>query len=210
MKESGLKNVRNKYNRIKNEQETLKSYKNELEELAKDVKVKRFVEHTINSNFIMVFMGSYIKKSSENQNDSYITYERDPDVSYRLYMDLETTECYKIDKNKCLEFETEHLTLYLPISEYTEEEYYKKYSELQKWFRAQLIYRSQSDIIKELQEKYEIKHKKIYPYFYKIDTITDLPINEYVNRYPADGFIENYCLSSEELMRVKLYRKQLN
>ena len=47
-------------------------------------------------------------------------------------------------------------------------------------------------------------------YFYKIDTITDLPINEYVNRYPADGFIENYCLSSEELMRVKLYRKQLN
>ena len=68
MKESGLKNVRNKYNRIKNEQETLKSYKNELEELAKDVKVKRFVEHTINSNFIMVFMGSYIKKSSENQS----------------------------------------------------------------------------------------------------------------------------------------------
>ena len=167
-----------------------------------------FEEHTINSNYIMVFMGSYIKKSSEEQEDDYMTYERDPDTSYKSYMDLETTEWYNIDKDKCLEFEKEYLTVYLPISEYTEEEYYKKYIKLKKWFRTQLIHRSQSDVIKELQEKYEIKYKNLYPYFHRIDTITDLPIEEYVKRHPADGFVENYCLSNEEHMRVKLYRKQ--
>lgn len=169
-----------------------------------------FGEQSINSNYIMVFMGSYIKNSSEEQNNDYMTYERDPDTSYKSYMDLETTEWYNIDKDKCLEFETEYLTVYLPISEYTAEEYYKKYFELQKWFRTQLIHRCQPDVIKELQEKYEREYKNIYPYFHRIDTITDLPIDEYIKKHPEDGFIENFCLSKEEYMRVKLYRKQLN
>ena len=239
MKESALKEVRDEYKRIKNEKETLISYKNELSELANDEKVKRFFElselvnkdyigpseetmimmayqgvpeafgeQNINSNNIMIFMGSYIKNDSGKQNDNYMTYERNPDTTYRLYMDLETTNWYTIDKDKCLEFETEYLTLYLPISEYTEEEYYKKYIELQKWFKTQLIHRSQSDVIKELREKYERKYKNMYPYFQRIDTINNLPIEEYVKTHLANGFIENYCLSQEESMRVKLYRKQ--
>lgn len=239
MKESTLKEVRNEYNKIKKEKETLISYKNELVELTNDEKVRRFLElsklvdsdyvgpseetmifrayqgvpkafgeNTINSNHIMVFMGSYI--NNEEQNDDYMTYERDPDTSYKSYMDLETTESYNINKDRCLEFETEYLTIYLPISEYTAEEYYKEYIELQKWFKMQLIHHSQSDVIKELQEKYERKYKNIYPYFHRIDTITDLPIEEYIKRHPADGFVENICLSNEEYMRVKLYRKQLN
>ena len=167
-----------------------------------------FGEQNINSNHIMIFMGSYIKNDSGEQNDDYMTYERDPDTSYRLYMDLETTECYNIDKDECLEFETEYLTLYLPISEYTAKEYYKKYIELQKWFRTQLIHRSQYDVIRGLQKKYERKSKKIYAYFQRIDKIANMSIEEYVKMYPAYGF--NYCLSKEEAMRVELYRKQKN
>lgn len=239
MKESTLKEVREEYNRIKKERETLISYRNELIELANDENVKRFLElsklvdkdyvgpseetmimmayqgipeafgeQNINSNHIMIFMGSYIKNDSGKQNVDYMTYERDPDTSYRLYMDLETTECYNIDKDECLEFETEYLTLYLPVSEYTAKEYYKKYIELQKWFKTQLIHHSQPNVIKELQEKYERKNKNIYPYFQRIDTIAHLPIEDYVKTHPEDGFIENYCLSHEEFMRVKLYRKQ--
>ncbi len=239
MKESALKEVRDEYNRITKEREKLISYKNELLELTKDEKVKRFLklsklvdkdyvgpseetmimmayqgvpeafgEQNINSNHIMIFMGSYIKNDSGEQNDDYMTYERDPDTSYRSYMDLETTERYTIDKDECLEFETEYLTLYLPISEYTEEEYYKKYIELQKWFKTQLIYHSQPDVIKELKEKYERKYKEIYPNFHRIDTIAHLPIEDYIKTHPIDGFVENCCLDHEEFMRVKLYRKQ--
>lgn len=237
MKETTLREIRVKYNRIKKEKETLISYRNELLELANDEKVKRFFElsrlvdrdyvgpseeamimkayqgvpeafeeKTINSNHIMIFMGSYIKNGSGEQKNDYITYERNPDTSYRLYIDLETTECYNIDKDKCLEFETEYLTLYLPISEYTAEEYYKKYIELQKWFRTQLIHRSQYDVIKGLQKKYERKSKKIYSYFHRIDKIANMSIEDYVKMYPAYGL--NYCLSKEEAMRVELYRKQ--
>lgn len=241
MKESTLQKVRDEYNRIKKEQETLMSYKNELIELSKNKKVKRFLELSklvdkdytepseesmvlkayqgvpdafeeryISSNHIMVFMGSYIKKNTEEQNDDYMTYERDPDTSYKSYIDLETMEMYNIDKDKCLEFEIEHLTVYLPISEYTIEEYYKQYEELRKWFKTQLIHRSQSDVIKELHETYEKRCKKIYPYFHRIDTIMDLPIDEYIKKHPEDGFVECFYLSEEEQMRVKLYRKQLN
>lgn len=168
-----------------------------------------FGNQTINSNHIMVYMGNYIKKGLRKQNEDYMTYERNPDTSYKSYMDLETTEWYNIDKDKFLEFETEYLTLYLPISEYTEEEYYKKYTELQKWFKIQLIHRSQLDVIKELQEKYEREYKNKYPLFQRIDTIADLPIEEYVKKHHEEGFIENFCLSKDEHMRVKLYRKQL-
>ena len=115
-----------------------------------------FGEQNINSNYIMVFMESYIKSDSKD----FITYEEDKYANYKSYMDLETKECYKIGKDKCSEFENEYLTLYLPISEYTAKEYYKKYIELQKWFRTQLIHRSQKDVIRELQGKYERKYKK--------------------------------------------------
>ena len=247
MKASTLQEVRKEYQRIEEEHKTLLSYKKELIELSEDEKVKRFLElsdlvdrdytgpsketmimsayqgvpeafgeQNTDSNFIMVYMGSYIN-NVEDQKD-YMTYERDPDTNYKSYMDLETTEWYNIDKDECLEFEKEHLTLYLPITDYTAEEYSKKYFELQKWFKVQLIHRSQSDVIEELIEKYERKYKDIYPSFHKIDTIAsftsllgnpiNLPIEEYVKKHPKDGFIENYCLSNEELMRVRLYRRQ--
>lgn len=35
----------------------------------------------------------------------------------------------------------------------------------------------------------------IYTYFQRIDIIANLPIEDYVKTHPANGFIENYCLS---------------
>lgn len=166
------------------------------------------MKENVNSSHIMVYIGSYITNSSNKENNEYITYEKDPNTSYKSYMDLETSERYNIAKDDCLEFEEKYLTLYLSISEYAEDEYLKKYLELQEWFKIQLICRPKSDVIQEIREKYERKHKAIYPYFYRIDTIADLPIAEYVETYPADGFIEKYCLSKDEYRRVKLYRKQ--
>ena len=45
-------------------------------------------------------------------------------------MDLATETYYKIDKDKCLDFETENIVLYLPISEYSNTEYLKRFYEL--------------------------------------------------------------------------------
>ena len=165
-----------------------------------------FGEQNINSNHIMIFMGSYIKNDSGEQNDDYMTYETNPDTSYRSYMDLETEQWYDIDKEKLLEFENQYLTLYLPVSKYTKEEYSKKYIELQKWFKIQIIHRSQSDVIKELQKKYEQQYKNLHLTTHiKIDKIR---IEEHIKQHPEDGYIEKFCLSQEEEKIVKLYRRQ--
>lgn len=160
---------------------------------------------------IMVFMGSYIKNSSlEEENNDYITYEKDPDTSYKAYMDLETTEVSYIEKDYCLDFETEYLVLYPPVSEYSEAEYFKKYRELQNWFKTQLIHRSQADVIEELKKKYSKEYNGLAPSFHKMDTILGMPIDEFIKRNGEDGYVENFCLSKEYYLRVKLYRKQLN
>ena len=154
MNGSVLTKLREEYDKIKKGKETLLSYKKELEELSQDEKVKQFLE--LSEKVDMVYMGSYIKDSTKGDNDREITYERNPDTSYKVYMDLETTEEYQIDKDKCLDFENE---------------YYKKYCELQKWFRMKLIHRLESDVISELQEKYERKYNRFYPSFHRSDTV---------------------------------------
>lgn len=234
MRNDELKKVREEYTRLKNK--TLLSYKSELLKLSKDQKVKRYIElsqlidqykepsevqvifetyqnfpelfqeQALHSSHIMIYMGSYIKKD----HTTYLTYERDPDTSYKSYKDLETTKVYHISKDECINFETEYLALYLPISEYSEEEYLERYLELQRWFKMQIIHASLSDVIDEMRKKYSRKYIELYPSFEKIETIGQLPIAEYVKNYPTEGFIETYCLSKEESMRVKLYRKQLN
>lgn len=237
MNEKAIQQARQRYNDIKTENDTLLSYKDELLKLSETKDVKRFLElsrlvamdysglseeiiarnayenipsvKNIDSNQIMVYMGSYITNNLGENKAAAITYERDPNTSYKSYMDLETTETYNIDKEKCSDFELESLALYLPISEYSKEEYYKKYCELQDWFKAQLLHRSQPNVIEELQKKYS-KEKVLCSSFHKIDTITGLPIDEYIKAHPEDGFVENFSLSREEYMRVKLYRKQLN
>lgn len=169
-----------------------------------------FGKQNTDSNHVMVFMGSYLKNSSNpGRCSDEITYEQDPNTSYKIYMDLETEDCYTIKKDECLAFERKYLTLYLPICEYDTIEYRKKYRALQKWFMTQLIHRPQAEVVKEINEKIERKYKALYPYFYQIDTIANLPIERYIEEYPADGFIETFCLAPEEYKRVKLYRKQL-
>lgn len=125
-------------------------------------------------------------------------------------MDLATETYYKIDKDKCLDFETENIVLYLPISEYSNTEYLKRFYELKTKYENQLLI-SQSVIIKEeLQKEYVKKYKEIYPYFQEIETVLKIPIDEYLDSHDEDGFIENYCLPDEVKLRVKLYRKQKN
>lgn len=125
-------------------------------------------------------------------------------------MDLATETYYKIDKDKCLDFETENIVLYLPISEYSNTEYLKRFYELKTKYENQLLISQSVRIKEELQKEYEKKYKEIYPYFQEIETVLKIPIDEYLNSHDEDGFIENYCLLDEVKLRVKLYRKQKN
>ena len=86
-------------------------------------------------------------------------------------MDLATETYYKIDKDKCLDFETEKIVLYLPISEYSNTEYLKRFYELKTKYENQLLISQSVRIKEELQKEYEKKYKEIYPYFQEIETL---------------------------------------
>ena len=244
MRESELKKVRREYYKLKKASEELLQYRNELLELEKNEKVKRYLElleivnkgykglteenlvskafdlcsHSIgefriDSNQIMVYIGTYIKdRTNDGDIDDYITYDNNPNASYKAYLDLETQEAYNITLDKCEEFENEYLAIYLSVDEYNEQEYMKNYFNLQKWFREQIIHRSQQDVIAELQEQPEIKYKKLHDacinYSNQQDENEKLNVAEFVEKYAENGFIESFCISKEEQKRVKLYRKQ--
>ena len=243
MKDSDLETVRKKYFRIKKKQEKTKKIKQELLELKKDENVKRYIQlsetlktrHTNlsekeiiiqsyqdihienqDSNHILVFMGSH---EGNDPVTSSITYDGDPNTTYKAYLDLETEEAYNIPIANCEEFEKEHLVLYFPVCDYCYLEYEAGYSKLLRWFRAELMVRSQQDIILELQQSSRVQYDKLYSECHKLspkqlDTngnvkIIDMPIDEFVKRHPENGFVEKFCLSDEEKRRVKLYRTKM-
>jgi len=100
-----------------------------------------------------------------------------------------------------------HIVVYLPVLEYSSEEYYKKYCELFQYFREQIIFKPLENIVEEIKQRYEKKHKEIYPYFATL-MVFGLPIDDYVQQYSCSPFKETYLLSSEEAMAVAVCRKR--
>lgn len=220
-----IEQVRSEYNKIR--QETLFLYGKEIGELMADEKVRRYIElskliesisetsqeNLVSEEFptdleasrpIMIFMGSYIVGED---GLSYLTYERDPETTFKLYRDLETAKWYQIPKAKCSEFDTQCLALYLPICEYSVREYCQKCLDFQQFFKEELYSHPIEEILNNLEKAFSHKYSD-NPDFQRIDEIAEIPIAEYVERHPSNGVIECFCISAEERMRVRLYRKQ--
>lgn len=160
------------------------------------------------SNNIIVFMGSYIKLGDDC--DDCLTYQSDPETSYRVYKDLETEQYTQVLKKDCVEFEENNRVVYLPIKLYTEEAYNEAFTSLQNEFKRYAIFEDQKFLAEKFKDKYEIKYPNIYPNFYKIDTVNGMKIEDYLKAYKESGFVEDYCIDPEENKVVKLYRKRFN
>lgn len=189
MKQKELEEAREEYKRLIEERKVLIGYKNELLELLKDEKVKKYLQlsklvdleykgpsdfeiikrafhngamldATLNSNYIMVYQGTYIQ--DKVTHDQQLTYDFDPEGHYKVYRDLETTETYNVSINDSDEYERKNLTIYVPVQDYNSHEYFKKYLEIKCWFLEQLITKSQSDVIAELSKKYVTKHETMH------------------------------------------------
>lgn len=108
---------------------------------------------------IMVYSGTYTKDKKFNKNSDYLTYDGNPIGQYKLYLDLETGEAYNIGLDRCIEFETENIVIYMPVAAYSSHEYIKNYMNLQNWFYNEIINRSREEIIEEIKQKYQNKEK---------------------------------------------------
>ena len=244
MKESTLAKVREEYKKVVNETNQLLSYKQELKSLEQDENVKRYLEllelvdrdyeapsiekmiaaaylnaniENSDSNHIMVYVGSYLRDSDMYHDNDTITQD-DSKASYKAYLDLETQEAYHIAMDKIEEFEKEYLTIYLPVEGHSQNDYTRKYFELQTWFRKQLMTHSQQEVIEKLQENMDIKYQKLSSACQNNPTLqlqvgkparpVSFDVDQFVTTHPENGFLEEFCLSPENRAKVKQYRNK--
>lgn len=244
MKESTLAKVREEYKNMVKETNQLLSYKKELMSLEQDENVKRYLEllelvdrdyetpssekviaaaylnaniENSDSNHIMVYVGTY-HRDTDMYRDNDTIIQDDSKASYQAYLDLETQEAYNIAIEKVREFEQEHLTIYFPVEGFSQNDYIKKYFELQTWFRKQLMTRSQKEVIEELQENMDIKYQELSSICQNNPTLqlqigkparpTSFDVEHFAITHPEDGFLEEFCLSPENRAKVKKYRNK--
>ena len=244
MKESTLAKVREEYKNMVKETNQLLSYKRELMSLEQDENVKRYLEllelvdrdyeapsiekmiasaylnaniENSDSNHIMVYVGTY-HRDTDMYRDNDTIIQDDSKASYKAYLDLETQAAYNIAIEKVREFEQEHLTIYLPVEGFSQNDYMKKYFELQTWFRKQLMTRSQKEVIGKLQESMNIKYQKLSSICQGNPTLqlqvgkparpASFDVEHFAATHPEDGFLEEFCLSPENRAKVKQYRKE--
>lgn len=169
------------------------------------------------SNHIMVYVGSYLRDSDMyHDNDTII--QDDSKASYKAYLDLETQEAYHIAIEEVAEFEKEHLTIYLPVEGVSQNDYMRKYFELQTWFRKQLMTHSQKEVIGKLQENMNIKYQKLSSVCQNNQALqlqvgkparpVSFDVDQFVTTHPENGFLEEFCLSPENRAKVKQYRNK--
>ena len=246
MKESDLVKVREEYKNMVKETNQLLSYKKELMSLEQDENVKRYLEllelvdrdyeapsiekmiaaaylnaniENSDSNHIMVYVGTY-HRDTDMYRDNDTIIQDDSKASYKAYLDLETQEAYNIAIEEVAEFEQEHLTIYLPVEGFSQNDYMKKYFELQAWFRKQLMTRSQKEVIGKLQESMNIKYQKLSSACQNNQALqlevgkpakpVSFDVEHFVTTHPEDGFLEEFCLSHENKAKVKQYRNKLS
>lgn len=244
MKESTLAKVREEYKKVVNETNQLLSYKQELKSLEQDENVKRYLEllelvdrdyeapssekmiaaaylnakiQDSDSNHIMVYVGTYHRDTDMYQDNDTITQD-DSKASYKAYLDLETQAAYNIAIEEVREFEKEHLTIYLPVEGHSQNDYMRKYFELQTWFRKQLMTHSQKEVIGKLQENMDIKYQKLSLICQGNPTLqlqvgktarpVSFDVDQFVTTHPENGFLEEFCLSPENRAKVKQYRNK--
>ncbi len=244
MKESTLAKVREEYKNMVKETNQLLSYKKELMSLEQDENVKRYLEllelvdrdyetpssekviaaaylnaniENSDSNHIMVYVGTY-HRDTDMYRDNDTIIQDDSKASYKAYLDLETQEAYNIAIEKVREFEQEHLTIYLPVEGFSQNDYIKKYFELQTWFHKQLMTRSQKEVIEELQENMDIKYQELSSICQNNPALqlqigkparpTSFDVEHFATPHPEDGFLEEFCLSPENRAKVKKYRNK--
>ena len=244
MKESTLVKVREEYKNMVKETNQLLSYKKELMSLEQDENVKRYLEllelvdrdyeapssekmiaaaylnakiQDSDSNHIMVYIGTYHRDTDMYQDNDTITQD-DSKASYKAYLDLETQAAYNIAIEEVAEFEKEHLTIYLPVEGVSQNDYMRKYFELQTWFRKQLMTHSQKEVIGKLQENMDIKYQKLslacqsnpalQSQVGKLAKSVSFDVEHFVTTHPEAGFLEEFCLSPENRAKVKEYRKE--
>ena len=108
---------------------------------------------TETSNKIMVYMGTFMEKNHLSGKEEYITFDDNLSAKYKLYIDLETADVYKVAPKNDKQFKEEYYIISLPVKLSNKQEYSNNYDKLKIKFFNNLLYNSQEDVVKTLKKQ---------------------------------------------------------
>ena len=105
------------------------------------------------SKKILVHIGSYVHKKERNREIEYLTYDDNPEVTYKLYKNVETGFVYKIDAKNVQKFEQKYKILFPTVNIYNVQEYNTQYEKIKLEYYKRLIYDSQKSTYKIMKKE---------------------------------------------------------
>lgn len=88
---------------------------------------------------IVVFMGAYKVNKINNIEVTSITYEDDLNASHYQFIDIETSQTYKVTKDELEEFEQTHTVIRRPVEAHNFQLYLKNYNDVKDEFYTGIL-----------------------------------------------------------------------
>lgn len=131
--------------------------KDEYNKILNDA-IKKSKSSTKADKSVLVYMGSYVenKNSITGKINEYLTYDGNPEVTYKLYMLIENGLMFKININDSKKFEKKHKIIYPKVDIYNTQEYYGKFSKIKMQYYKNLLYNKQKEsykLVKSINEQ---------------------------------------------------------
>lgn len=151
MNNGDVRKLKEEYNKL------LEKKKNKSKEELLSKAILNLEISSIDSNKIMVYCGSYIvEKIHPNLVKEYLTYDDNLNATYKLYIDIETHDMYKVSLDKTIEFEEKYIVIKRKTKYNNYQDYDKIYEKVRNEFFSEIINgSSQSKSIKKI-----LDHKK--------------------------------------------------
>lgn len=88
---------------------------------------------------IVVFMGAYKVNKINNIEVTSITYEDDLNASHYQFIDIETSQTYKVTRDELEEFEQTHTVIRRPVEAHNFQLYLKNYNDVKDEFYTGIL-----------------------------------------------------------------------
>lgn len=110
---------------------------------------------------ILFYNGTYVKERKCGKDYDYLTYEENPKRNYNIYLDLDSSDVYKVNIEDLEQFEQENIIIRIPVVVNSFHEYIYNHMKVQKWYNNEKKLKSIEEIRQEIKEKQNYKTKKL-------------------------------------------------
>lgn len=101
---------------------------------------------------VLVYMGTYVKDRKEGKYNDYVTYEENPEATYKSYINLKTGEIHNVEIDKVENFINNYEIIDIPINAYNFDSYLTNYNYVRDLYLNELSSNSNEDAIKKIIE----------------------------------------------------------